>query len=88
MEGEEKRYGGWEVISNTRNLFVPEPGCQGGYCHHVLHPPHLRWVAHRTHPLATAPWTAARHPPPLLATFGTGSSTWGGRVRKIRVSLK
>lgn len=74
-KGRWRREGGEEICSSFRNLSAPGPGCQGGYCHHVLHSPHPHWEIYRTHPLATAPWTVGHHPLPLLASVGTGSNT-------------
>lgn len=64
-----------KISSSIRNLFVPEPGCQGGCCQR-LHPPHPPVAAHRTRPLATALWTIDHHLPPLPASVGMESSTY------------
>lgn len=78
--GRGRREGGWkeETSSGLGNLSAPGPGCRGGCCHRLPRPPHPRsGAAHRTRPLATAPGTAGRRPPPRPASAGTESSTCG-----------
>ena len=76
--GKTEEMGAGGKKSALGNLSAPGPGCRGGRCHHLPRPPPCLVAAHRTRPLATAPWTAGHRPPPQPASVGTGSSTCAG----------